>query len=192
MNDSGVVFIRPASATALTQNRISEFYSLFPFFLLSNAEFLLWLIHWDNKHWLLYIADIRDCKSFLFDPATKVLSDGITNLWYRLDNLLINLLNPQGLTSLTKTYLENVPLQNRDGDCGLFVCQYAVDFCRKNEFHSPNIGVLRNEINKIVRNIIACRNDVINDVLPNQSTHPVLLEALLGLSTFELLLNEYL
>lgn len=178
--DPGIVFIRPGPAMAFTQNRISEFYSLFPFHLLANCEVVLWLIHWDNRHWLLYIADIRVSKSYLLDPASNFLPDGMECLWYKLDLLLVHLLQPQGVKSFEKSRLDGLPLQSKDGDCGLFVCQYALDYCKKKEFHSPNLGLLRNEINKIVRQIIASRTE---DVArpPETSTHPVLLNALSNL-----------
>ena len=75
-------------------------------------------------------------------------------LWNSLDVFLEHLLKPKQLGKFAEATLDSVPLQTKEGDCGLFVCQYAVDFCLGLEFSPLNLVVLRDEANISVECII--------------------------------------
>ena len=79
------------------------------------------------------------------------------------------------MTHLTKSNQEFVPLQNKDGDCNLFVKHNTVDFS------FLNLDCLRNDINKIVRGIIESREFDVNRT-SEITIHPIFLNTLAMLS----------
>ena len=69
-----------------------------------------------------------------------------------------------------------LPKQDNDVDCGLFVCCHAIDYwSNAEEFSAPVKPQLRNEINAVLMEIITARAKF-EDKKPIKSLHPILIE----------------
>ena len=132
-------------------NGRDTFYSTFPFSVIPKWKTIIWPIHWNNCHWLLYIADRDREISFLLDPQNDSLTDNMTRFQLRLNSILLSahaIADPIEMNSGSlSTY--NLPKQMNDFDCGIFICQYAIDYCRNyGTFFAPDTPTIRNEISK--------------------------------------------
>jgi len=81
------------------------------------------------------------------------------------------LTSPEVELSLENATLDSqLPKQDNDVDCGLFVCCHAIDY-----WSAPVKPQLRNEINAVLLEIINTRAKF-EDRKPTQSLHPILIE----------------
>lgn len=73
-------------------------------------------------------------ESILLDPASHILSPSQSTFWSKLDNILFHILHPRGVFVFLHRTVLDTPLQIGDNDCGVFISQYAIDFCLGNTF----------------------------------------------------------
>ena len=60
-SQTDVVFIKPKPALSF-RKKLPDFYKLFPF-QIHHRKKLIWLIQWNNNHWILYFADFSNKTS---------------------------------------------------------------------------------------------------------------------------------
>lgn len=137
-------------------------YNTFPFHKLSNWDLLIWLIHWNDNHWLLFLVDKINSSCLLLDPLTGEINEQQTILLNKLI-FFVNYISNFNISNASdnKFVYKNInflPLQTNNYDCGVYCCQYSVDYINyflsgfKNplRFNIPNSGQIRSEISSIL------------------------------------------
>ena len=94
--------------------------------------------------------------SCLIDPSTIILSEGQQLTHQHLTNIIKYLIYPDQEIELNRSELDTpLPKLDSPNDCSLFICRHAIDFWNNSSFFSsPLRPDLRNEINKVIRDVI--------------------------------------
>lgn len=114
---------------------------------MKNWKVVTWLLHWNNNHWVLYVANKHDHTSSILDPASRSLMPALSKFKEKLDKIILDLtytLNENKPPFKTVTYEH--PIQNNNYDCGVFSAHFATEYCQnpKNPiFTCPNAKHIR-------------------------------------------------
>ena len=114
-------------ATCMIYNNESGFTEHFPFNNLADWKILMWLIHWNTNHWVMYCANTINYTSMLLDPLSVTLSPKLAEFHGRLDRTIERLSYPMNHFSLTQVKCEH-PTQQNGYDCGVFAAHFAVAY----------------------------------------------------------------
>ena len=123
----GTKVIDAEPASCMIYGNESGFTELFPFNNLANWKILLWLIHWNTNHWVIYCANTLDYTSMLLDPLSETLSPNLATFHGRLDRTIQRLSYPMNNFTLKQIKWPH-PLQQNGYDCGVFAAHFAVTY----------------------------------------------------------------
>ena len=114
-------------ATCMIYKNESGFTEHFPFNNLADWKIMMWLIHWNTNHWVMYCANTINYTSMLLDPLSVTLSPKLAEFHGRLDRTIERLSYPMNHFSLTQVKCEH-PTQQNGYDCGVFAAHFAVAY----------------------------------------------------------------
>ena len=125
----GTKVIGAESASCMIYNNESGFIEHFPFNSLADWKILMWLIHWNANHWVIYCANTLDHTSMLLDPLSETLSPDLAIFHGRLDRTIQRLSYPMNSFTLKQVRCPH-PTQQNGFDCGVFAAHFAVTYSR--------------------------------------------------------------
>ena len=149
----------------MLHNNISTFFNIFPFEIFESWEIVIWPIHWNSNHWILFIADNCSRKSFLLDPLSSILDENQIKFQTKITKLINKLNNIFDSDNYSEIKIDKIvthPLQSNSFDCGPFICQYSLDYISSApnyKFNIPNAE----EIRKIISNLNLHKPVIINN-----------------------------
>jgi Ulp1 family protease len=91
----------------------------------------------NDKHWTLIVVDLNDCKIKYFDSYYKIFDKSLNKRYESyIKSLILNeavkanhQINIDGLQYIDSP--SDLPQQNNDTDCGLFLCNFVNVICTK-------------------------------------------------------------
>ena len=130
-------------------------YKFFPYDKIAKWEYIVWLIHWKNSHWAIYLANSNLQQSTLLDPSDSIPPSEITRIKDAMNRIVESAdpINQPDNFRLTDIPCTDVPKQTSGSVCGIFVCQYINDFFENPaniDFKMPQIQNCKNLISEWV------------------------------------------
>ena len=185
-----ITFVNTEAANSILYHDNINLYKHFPYDKISNWQYLVWLIHWKNCHWAIYLADNNMRRSTLLDPSDSIPNDELLRIKDTMNKIVqsadpINCNNKPALTDIPCT---DVPKQTSGSECGIFVCQYINDFLENPidiNFKMPQIQNCRNIISQWV-------NETFHQNHPNKPSEPIFNEMLTKLQLHQVTITELL